>query len=1186
VTCPFCEPEKDRVFHDGPDFLCLWDSFPVSDGHALVVPRRHVATWFEATLEERQNLLHGVDIARRHVEARFRPKGFNIGINVGEVAGQTIPHLHVHLIPRYRGDVYDPRGGVRHVIPDKGNYLAAHSEIKDADSAPDYGAAEAIIFGSQESPLVASLARDIAVASKFDLAVAFVTESGLDQIEPFVVDLLERRGRLRLLTGDYMDVTEPRALLRMLDWVHENESRVEVRVFQTDRELGFHPKAYLIHKDYSGAAAYVGSSNLTKHALTRGLEWNQRIEGALNKAPLVQIQQEFERLFYHPKTTSLAQDWIEAYAKRRKTSRWVAPTQGIDPETERPGEVPTPHLVQTEALDALKASRGRGDKAGLAVMATGLGKTWLAAFDSVTFKRVLFVAHREEILNQAMRTFRRIRPDASLGIYAGGTYDRHTDVLFASIQTLGRQNHLNQFLRDHFDYLVVDEFHHAAAATYRRLIDHFDPSFLLGLTATPERTDGGDLLGLCGENLVFRCDLVAGINRELLCPFRYFGVPDDIDFSDIPWRSGRFDPEKLEFAVATERRAQNAYAQWRKRAQERTLAFCVSKRHADFMSAYFVARGARAVAVHSGPNSAPRTQSLKKLESKELQVIFAVDMFNEGVDVPTIDTVMMLRPTESKILWLQQLGRGLRRAEAKSHLNVIDYIGNHRTFLQVPMLLLPGAGTRPGEVSRALEALEKGDLELPQGCSVEYELEALNILKQLARPTGVADQIAYWYRSFRELHGRRPMATEAWHEGYDPRRLRTSYGSWFGFVKAEGDLDGAASTAFDRNRAFFESLETTQMTKSFKMITLLAMIAEDKFPGAISIDELVSEAGRLATRIHLLRDEFGSALDSRTEMQKLLESNPIKAWTGGKGTGGVQYFDYESEVFSSFEVDSDVAEATRDLARELCDYRLAQYLDRLHGETRFAKSIVCNVSHSNGTPMLFLPARERNPGIPDGWTPIVVEGEEYHANFVKVAVNVVRKPDGTENLLPGLLRSFFGAKAGQPGTSQQVKFEMVDGVYELSMLGSSPPAQQLWKEYMRADIPGLWGLQFNSSKWNQGYVIDGEHMFLLVTLNKQGMATKHQYEDQFLSREVFQWVSQNRTRRNTPSGQKIANHKKDGTHVHLFVRDRGKTPQGKAAPFVHCGDVSFMDWEGDKPITVRWRLEEPLSEVLFARFST
>jgi superfamily II DNA or RNA helicase len=402
-------------------------------------------------------------------------------------------------------------------------------------------------------------------------------------------------------------------------------------------------------------------------------------------------------------------------------------------------------------------------------MATGLGKTWLAAFDSVGFDRVLFVAHREEILNQALNTFRKIRPDANLGLYMGGQYDTDADVLFASIQTLGRANHLRQFSPERFDYIVVDEFHHAAASTYRRLIDYFEPNFMLGLTATPERTDGGDLLALCGENLVFRCDLIDGIERKLLCPFAYFGVPDEVDFSNIPWRSGRFDPQALEFAVATDKRAQNAFEQWQKHGQSRTLAFCASKQHADFMADFFGQRGVKTVAVHSGPSSAPRANSLENLERGELQVVFAVDMFNEGVDVPTIDTVMMLRPTESKILWLQQFGRGLRSAAGKSRLNVIDYIGNHKTFLKVPALLFPNVGDHVGEVRRALAAWKVGELELPPDCSVEYELEAIEILEKLAKPLPLPEQTIHWYQSFREIHGRRPTASEAYHEGYDPK---------------------------------------------------------------------------------------------------------------------------------------------------------------------------------------------------------------------------------------------------------------------------------------------------------------------------------------------------------------------------------------------------------------------------------
>jgi superfamily II DNA or RNA helicase len=1143
-----------------------------------------VADWFEISTGEQTSLLRGVEIAREHINRQFSPEGFNIGINVGEAAGQTVAHLHVHVIPRYKGDMHDPSGGVRHVIPAKGNYRA---EIKDSDIGycePTYMALARSVFGTESNPLIEPLAQDVSQASELNLAIAFVTESGLDQFEPFLTDFFERDGSMRLLTGDYLDVTEPRALLRMLDWVQEYQPRIVVKVFQTDQELGFHPKTYLIHKDAHTATAYVGSSNLTKHGLTRGLEWNQRIEGSIHQQPLAQVREEFERLFDHRKTAVLDQDWINRYSARRKNSRAELPALGIDLATELPANIPEPYPVQKEALAALDSSRSKGDKAGLVVMATGLGKTWLAAFDSRGFNKILFVAHREEILNQAMRTFRRILPDSSFGMYVGGSHNRNADVIFASIQTLGKQNHLNQFHQDYFDYIVVDEFHHAAAKTYRRLIDHFNPRFLLGLTATPERTDGGDLLGLCGENLVYRCDLVKGINQDILSPFHYFGVPDEVDFANIPWRSGRFDPKKLEFAVVTERRARNVLEQWTKRGQQCTLAFCASKRHADFMSEYFNEQGVRSVAVHSGASSAPRTQSLQQLEMRELDVVFAVDMFNEGVDIPAIDTVMMLRPTESKILWLQQLGRGLRKADDKTHLNVIDYIGNHRAFLQVPMLLLPGAGSRSGEVSRALEAWERGDLELPKGCSVEYELEALNILKQLARPTAVADQITYWYRSFRELHGRRPMASEAWHEGYDPKRLRNPFGSWVGFVSAEGDLTEPEVKSFTANREFLESLETTQMTRSFKMISLLAMIADGKFPGAISIEDLCRQSRRIAGRIHLLANEFGEALEDIDQMRSLLESNPIAAWSGGRGMGGKTYFEYKKGVFKSVRISEKDGEALRGLTQEICDYRLSQYLARLHGESNFANTIVCRVSHSNSVPMLFLPSRDKHPGIPDGWTPVLANESQYQANFVKVAVNVLRRAGNEQNELPDLLRSFFGPEAGQPGTTHHVKFEMRDGIYHLVPMIEAKKRPELWKEYMRADIPPLWGLEFNSARWNQGYVVDGDHIFLLVTLNKQGMAEEHQYEDRFLSKDRFQWLSQNRTRRSTPSGQKIANHENDGRKVHLFVRDKGKTPQGKAAPFVYCGDVTFIDWKGDKPITVTWKLDQPIKEALFNRF--
>ncbi len=689
------------------------------------------------------------------------------------------------------------------------------------------------------------------------------------------------------------------------------------------------------------------------------------------------------------------------------------------------------------------------------VLATGLGKTWLSAFDTVQFqaKRVLFVAHREEILRQALSTFRAILPEATLGLYTGDEKAPNADVLFASIQTLGKAEHLRRFSPRSFDYIIIDEFHHASASTYRRLIDYFEPEFLLGLTATPERTDGGDLLALCGENLVYRCDLVQGIEQELLSPFRYIGVPDDVDYENIPWRSTRFDEEALTNAVATVKRAENALEQHRKHGGTRTLAFCCSQRHADFMKEYFESRGLRSASVHTGDGADPRAQSLERLEAGELDVLFAVDIFNEGLDLPNIDTVLMLRPTESRLLWMQQFGRGLRKAEGKERLTVVDYIGNHRTFLLKPQTLL-GLEKGDKELALALDRLQRGELPLPPGCEVTYELEAVNILRALLRIPKEPEALKAWYESFRERHETRPTALEVHHAGYAPRSVSKTHGSWLGFVKSMGDV----SSVFEGSPAgdFLKHLEITPMTKSYKMLTVLAMLNAGKLPGAISIEDLEAGFARLARRNGTLRSEVGEALENASELRKLLEKNPIDAWTGGKGTGDQSFFTYDGrELRTTFDVPSSERERFQELTRELADWRLGEYLDR-HQEP--VEGIVCKVSHANQKPILFLPDRSTQAGIPEGWTAIDIEGERYEANFVKVAVNVIRRPGNPRNELPTILRRWFGADVGLPGTNFHVVFKRSGTGWTLAPAGRRPEqGLVLWESYSREQIPKLFG---------------------------------------------------------------------------------------------------------------------------------
>ena len=579
----------------------------------------------------------------------------------------------------------------------------------------------------------------------------------------------------------------------------------------------------------------------------------------------------------------------------------------------------------------------------------------------------------------------------------------------------------------------MDEFHHAAAATYRRLLDYFDPQFLLGLTATPERTDGGDLLALCQENLVFRCDIAAGIEEGLLCPFHYFGVPDEVDYTNIPWRSRRFDEKALTDAVATQSRARNALEQWQTHAGDRTMAFCCSTRHANFMRDFFRERGISAAAVHSDSDSDPRAASLERLASNELDVIFSVDMFNEGIDLPSVDTIMMLRPTESRILWLQQFGRGLRQnASRDKTLSVVDYIGNHRSFLLKPEALLHALyemGPGEGALRRKLEELRRGTAELPPGCAITYDLAAIDILTKLFRPTPGADAQLF-YEAFREEHEQRPLAAEMYHGGYNPRTFRHLNGSWLQFVDTMGDMSSTHKVLLtQRAGRFLMQLERTPMVKSYKMVTLLAMLRLDAVPGEVSIGDLTDEFARVAARTQLLAADVSVPLTDTASLRQLIVENPINAWTGGAGTGGEPYFDYKEGVFRcNLEIPSGSRVAFMELARELVEWRLADYLDRNPDH------IALKVSHARGRPILFLPDRDQNPSLPEGWVPVLANDEEYEANFVKIAVNAMRRVGETENRLPEVLRGWFGEGAGQPGTTHRVAFTNKESGYRLEPL--------------------------------------------------------------------------------------------------------------------------------------------------------
>lgn len=1086
-------------------------------------------------------------------------------------------------------------------------------------------AARNLITGGAD-PFLPHLSRAMAQATELDIAVAFTKTTGLRLLLPDLEAALARAPdsaeapvTVRVLTSDYLDVTDPQAL-RLLQLLQEKGGQVRV---YTTRGSSFHLKAYIFGRSNGtgliDGAAFIGSSNISRQALQDGLEWNYRVAYPADKG-FLEARQRFDELFVHPRAMPLTDAWIEDYERRR-----VPPVQAVAPGSQEQEPPPEPSSVQEAALDALAQSRADGFRRGLVVLATGLGKTWLAAFDVVrtNARRVLFVAHREEILSQAAQTFLRIRPGARVGYYMGERRDVEVDVLCASVQTLGRATHLERFASSHFDYVVIDEFHHAAAATYRRLLGHFAPQFLLGLTATPDRTDQSDILSLCDDNLVFTTNLFDGIHAGLLAPFHYFGIADDsVDYREVPWRNGRFDPQELSNKLATIARARHAIKQWREHALTRTVAFCVSVRHAEYMATQFDKAGIVSAAVYSG-SALGRSEAIEKLRDGQLNVIFSVDLFNEGVDLPSIDTVMLLRPTESKVLFLQQLGRGLRRSAGKSHLVVLDFIGNHHSFLQKPQALF-GVGPSYKELAEFANRAEQGRLELPGGCYVNYDLKIIEFLKSL--DSGGTQKE---YEALRSSLGRRPTLAEFHRAGASMQALRRHHGSWFEFVRHVGDLDDDERRLLDTIGTFLAEVESTAMTKSFKMVLLEALLEIDGLRSPPTVDVLAERSWEVLHRRNGLLGDLPESMlalpDGRSDAwRRYWLDNPVNAWIGGNRSAEATAFFrvQDSRFYLARPVSNDDGPIAEAMLQELVDYRLASYEVRRQsvesnsnvvafrpkasaaveipyfpnlkiacghfraGRTDAEEHRTLPAAYGQVDPTRHFIARATGNSMNGGKNPIR-DGDYLllellgasHAGSITGTVMAIERQDegGGDNHY--LLRVVNKTKSGEyvlkANNPDYEDLAATDEMRTLARLKGliDPLDLALGQAIAREDIPELFGESFNAGSWNVGHVVLNEKKthVLLVTLNKQGKAEQHRYHDHWIDEKTFHWQSQNATAPASKRGQEIIRQGELRTQIHLFVRDT-KLIGGKAAPFVYQGKVQYKSHEGSSPMSVTFAL--------------
>lgn len=651
--------------------------------------------------------------------------------------------------------------------------------------------------GARGASVLATLKSELADCTSFAFSVAFITSSGMQILVDILSDLKKRNVPGRILTSTYLNFNDPDALRKLLEYPN-----IESRVYQGD----LHAKGYFFNKKQI-STIIIGSSNLTQKALTCNKEWNILFRSFPKGNMLLEAKEEFDKLWLDGETAPLTEAWIADYeeflAQQRRELQPVkssAPFRRADSaesaatnakEAQQPKI--TPNKMQQSALEALAVLHGRNEPRALLVSATGTGKTYLSALDIERQKprRVLFIAHRRRILSASQTSFERVLASRyTYSVYQGSERTSDASCVFAMIETLAR--HLDDFPPDAFDYIVIDEAHRTGAVGYRKILGYFKPKFLLGMTATPSRTDGYDIYGLFNHVIAYRITLQDALENDMLAPFHYFGIADlEIDdeaYDDVSLFSKLTSEARLDHIV----RKINEYTV--EKSRRKGLVFCGRNEEASFFARAFCERGLPSVAISGASSDAERDEAIHRLERSEIEFIFSVDIMNEGVDIPSVNLIVMLRKTESAIVFVQQLGRGLRKCDEKEFTLVLDFIGNYQRNYLVPIAL---SGDRTYNKDTLRKVVKEGSTVVP-GCStIAFDrISEKRIFKALEEGRfSDAKLIKNEYEHLKQLLGRIPSLCDFdENEAIDPLIIIKKYGSYAAFLqKIEKNVPHALS---------------------------------------------------------------------------------------------------------------------------------------------------------------------------------------------------------------------------------------------------------------------------------------------------------------------------------------------------------------------------------------------------------
>lgn len=941
-----------------------------------------------------------------------------------------------------------------------------HKEIE----AKQYVIKNKFITNCESGNLLDELKRCLNECKKFYFSVAFVNFSGLQLLLDTFKELEDKGVEGNILTSTYLNFTEPRALERIRKF-----NNIDLKVFVATKELGFHSKAYIFENE-NEYKIIIGSSNITQRALKSNIEWNVMVISKKENKFVKDVLCEYLTLW--ESTDVIDDEFIEKYKELIKATKGYEKQkviQFMDYEKIKPNS------MQSRAVQNLKRLREAGEDKALVIASTGTGKTYMSAFDVIECSpnRVLFLVHREEILRSAESTFKRLikNKNKTTGLFTGTSKEANVDYLFSTIQSMNLS--IDKFRKDEFDYIIVDEAHHSSSPTYKKVMDHFEPKFLLGMTATPERCDGENIFDLFDNNVALEVRLHEALEEELVIPFHYFGITDieGIDLSDVKVDnlleiSKRLKVnERVEFIIEK----MNFYGH--DGDKRKCIGFCVNIEHAEFMSEQFNLRGINSITLTGNDSVDERTKCIKKLESNddELEVIFTVDIFNEGVDIPSVNTVLMLRPTNSPIVFIQQLGRGLRKHESKEFLTVLDFIGNHNKAFLIAIAL---NGARYYDKDSLKVAVAKQFGNVPGCTNIQMDKIAQErILEQLNNENfNTMVYLKEEYNEFKILNsGKVPyklMDYIRFDGSPDPIKFIDKEKTYLGFVaKVEKD---------DRLKKLLEDKDFEKILKELS--------------GKLPIKRIYE----YCIIKYLLSHESIDLSQAKNEIHKYMESIDEESIRHSFRYLNQEYYDKKDigSTVKCVELKGMVLYRTYEFTKIIFNKEYRAYIEDIlnYGIIRYEKEF-----------------NNKNYGVP-----FFKNYEQYTMREVALMANEVKK---------------------------------------------------------------------HSCYMGGGLFSKDNNLFSFIDLHKgEDVKESVNYKDELLSRQYFQWQTPNSTSPESERGKNIIFNKERGINLHLFIRKYRKI-DGKNQPYIYIGKGNVIEYEGEKPITVKMKLENEVPVSLYTEFT-